>query len=162
MSNLKSNEDWKEYCYKFIHKHNFAVKQLTQFIEEQDKFNKCIFIKLVKLWWKYAIIVGTLHFFQIPNADEKAIDIVENNNLSKKSFLYHQFLANDFIMDYSLIQGKKFDYDTPNDIIYVSCMKDFDILLSDDTKFMKECFEKLYPNKNKQILTFNEFLKRFG
>lgn len=162
IAELKSNEDWEQYCYKFINKYNFAINQLTQFLEEHDKCNKSVFMKLVKLWWKYATVEGTLRFFKLLNADDKAIDIVKNNNIPKDSFLYHQFQADDFIMDYCLIQNKKVDYDTPNDIIYVSCMKDFDILLSDDTKFMKECFERLYPNKNKQILTLKEFLKRFG
>ena len=162
ISNLKSSEDWKQYCYKFINKYDFAVNQLTQFIEKHDKFNKDIFMELVKLWWKYATVAGTLRFFKLPNADNKAVDIVKNNNIPKDSFLYYQFRADDFIMDYCLMQNKRMDYDAPNDIIYVSCMKNFDILLSDDTKFMKECFKELYPNKNKQILTLEEFLKRFG
>lgn len=162
IANLKSNEDWKQYCYKFIYKYEFAVSQLTQFIEAHDKYNKGIFMELVKLWWKYATIAGTLRFFKFPNADNKAVDIVKNNNIPQNSFLHYQFRADDFIMDYCLVQNKKIDYDAPNDIIYISCMKDFDILLSDDTKFMKECFEELYPNKNKQILTLKEFLKRYG
>ena len=162
ISNLKSSKDWQQYCYKFINKYDFAVDQLTKFIDAHDKFNKDIFMELVKLWWKYATVTGTLRFFKVPDADVKAVNIIKNNNIPKNSFLHYQFQADDFVMDYCLVQNKKIDYDTPNDIVYVSCMKNFDILLSDDTKFMKECFEKLYPNKNKQILTLDEFLKRFG
>ena len=43
----------------------------------------------------------------------------------------------------------------------LSVMKDFDILLTDDESFMKDCFKTLYPNKNKQILTLKDFMKRY-
>lgn len=162
ISKLQSSKDWEIYCYDFVNRYKFAVKEMQDFLNVQEKFNKEIYFSMVKLWWKYATIAGVLRFFNTPNADNQAINIIKKDlKLSKKCFLYRQIQADDFILDYTLMKDKKFDYDSPNDVIYLAIMKDFDILLTDDQSFMKDCFNTMYPNKNKKILTLNEFIKRY-
>lgn len=161
ISKLSSNEEWKNYCYDFVKKYAFATQQLNRFLNNQNKYNRKIFTELLMLWWEYSTVVGTLRYFNTQYADDKTLDIIENGNISKNSFLYYQFIADKYIINYCFTQDKRFDYDSPNDLIYISLMKYFDILLTDDESFMKECFNHMYPNKNKQILTLKEFVKRY-
>lgn len=162
IAKLQSSQDWENYCRQFIAKYNFAVKELNYFLSTHKKYNRQVYLDMVKLWWKYTTIAGVLRYFNTQNADQQAIEIINNiTKLSKRSFLYRQFKADKFILDYTLVKDKKFDYDSPNDVIYLSVMKDFDILLTDDESFMKDCFKTLYPNKNKQILTLKDFIRRY-
>lgn len=59
----------------------------------------------------------------------------------------------------SPINKKNFHKDkTYLDNIYITYMKDLDILLSNDKKYMKDNFNTVYENSDKCILNFNDFM----
>ena len=162
ISELYSAKDWESFCYEFVNRYDFALGPMYEFLSDQQKFNKNTFFKMLNLWWEYSIVASTLRYFKTPNADKKTIDIIKYGKISKKSFLYHQFKAEKYILTHCFLKGKRFDYDSPNDVMYIAFMKDFDILLTDDETFMKDCFSEIIKNKNKRIMKIGEFIKNFS
>lgn len=160
ISELRSEQGWKDYCYKFVEKYNFATGILNTFLDNQEKYNRATFSELLSLWWEYSTIIGT---YQVITPEKMNIlKISDLSNIPKNSFLYNQIKIDKYIIDYCFIQNKAYDEDSPNDLIYIALMKDFDILLTDDESFMKECFEYIYKDTNKQILKLEQFISQYS
>lgn len=158
---------WDKYSYSFVNKYNFAVDEMNRFLQKQQTFEPKTFIELLKFWWRCSTIASTLHRFNLNELSLKRFREIVNYNIPKNSFAYRKFKADDFLIDYCLIQCKKVDRDTPNDTTYIAHMNNFDILLTDDGKthntFMKSCFKHIYSDiQNKKIMNLEEFLKEFG
>lgn len=49
-----------------------------------------------------------------------------------------------------------------NDNSYLCYMKDLDILISNDTRYLKSCFKYIYRNTNKKIMTVEKFIEYIG
>ena len=157
---------WKKYCYKFIYKYDFAVNEMNIFLHNQKEFDQNTFISLLRFWWRCSNVASVLYRFDLEKTSLRDFRKIVNYEIPKNSFAYRKFKADDFLIDYCLIQGKKVDKDTPNDTTYIAHMNNFDILLTDDGKthdsFMKACFKHIYDDtKDKKIMNLDEFLKEF-
>lgn len=160
ISKLKSNQEWKEYCYDFVNKQKFEVNYFTNYLNNQKKYNKAVFKDMILLWWRYSLIAATYYNFLKQFAPIYIYKIMKNEfEIPQNSFLATTLDLDVYKLEHDLFLQGGIDDDSTNDIQYIALMSDFDILLTHDSSFMKRCFEKFYINTNKQIVDVDDFIK---
>lgn len=151
---------FKNYCLEFINS-EFEIKFdkaiLHEFYRSQKKFNKDTCFNLLVLYWKYTILFAIFLKVGIKKADIYAQKMIKENSIPENSFLYYELAGMEYYIQNGFVKDQGYDPDAPNDLTYITLMKDFDILLTDDRKFMRRCFNSIYSNTSKQILSFKEF-----
>ena len=161
IKHLNTNEQWNAYINSFIEKNNCAERILYDFVEKNQDDNLTKFKKLFSLFWRYASLKQLLEFFDVKNAEKTAIEIIDNSNpLPYESHFGTNLRIYEFLDKYYFQEGRHIDPDTPMDMSYIEIMTNYDILLTEDKGFMKECFEYVHPNK--KIMDLKTFLKIYG
>lgn len=160
ISRLKSNKEWKEYCYDFVNEQKFEVSYFTNYLNSQKKYNKEVFKDMILLWWRHSLIAATYYNFLKQFAPIYIYKIMKNEfKIPKDSFLSTTLDLDVYKLEHDLFLQGGIDDDSTNDIQYIALMSDFDILLTYDSSFMKSCFEKFYIDTNKQIVDIDDFIK---
>lgn len=161
IKNIDTDKQWNAYISSFIEMNNCAKQILYNFVEKNQDDNPTKFKKLFSLFWRYASLKQLLEFFDIEKAEETAIEILDNSNpLPPKSHFETNLRIYEFLDKYYFQEGRRIDPDTPMDMSYIEIMTNYDILLTEDKGFMKECFEYVHPNK--KIMDLKTFLKIYG
>lgn len=160
ISTIKSNKEWEEYCYNFINEQKFEVKYFINYLNSKKKYNREIFKDMILKWWRYSLIAATYNaiFNQSAHISIDKIMKIENE-MPKDSFFAATLDLDVYKLEHDLFLQGGIDNDSVNDIQYIALMRDFDILLTHDSSFMKKCFQRLYQDTNKQILDIDDFIK---
>lgn len=160
ISKLKSNKEWEKYCYDFINEQNFEVKYFINYLNSKKKYNREIFKDMILIWWRYSLIAAAYNVILNQSAHISIDKIMKiENEMPKDSFLATTLDLDVYKLEHDLFLQGGIDNDSVNDIQYIALMRDFDILLTHDSSFMKKCFQRFYQDTNKQILDIDDFIK---
>ena len=154
ISKIKSNNDFNDYIETIMFNENYFNE--WESIIRNDLSTHKLKEKIIKfLQWRFELYIIDQYSDKF-KVDKKFLI----RNLKSKPYL-QRFLGNMlycFTFKFENATKDKCLDVTFNDNEYIACMLDLDILLSNDVSYMKHCFESIYENTNKLILTPLEFI----
>lgn len=145
----KLYQDFPDYLNNI---HNYIKEETLKYKTANNKILYKHFVESILRVWNAKTIIKT-----VLNKEE---DTFKNWFYNRSRFPYlTNFLEAMVFQSTDNIVGKHigFDKDADHDNVYICYMTDLDILLSNDTKYMKKCFNYVYKD-TKQILTMDELL----
>ncbi len=154
ISKLQSNNDYDSYVENEINKDLILFKYKDIVLDSIKEFKgKNKVIKYLD-WWAVMLLANQLGI----KYDSNEIEILKNALTGDTQYLkeYLDIMTYCFTFRFEN-NSKKFDSKF-NDNEYICLMKDLDILLSNDSNYMKHCFENVYQDTSKKILKPKEFI----
>lgn len=153
-------DDWESTLGELCEGFPYYLKSIQPYINEEIKkyqseekrilYKHCV-ESVLRIWSARTTIIKLLG-----KTEEEFINWFYNRD----NFPYlTRYIEADVFQSTDNIVGEHtgFDQDAEHDNVYICLMHNLDILLSNDTRYMKKCFKYVY-GKSKIIMTMEEFL----
>lgn len=153
IANVKSNSDLKNYIAYCVQQYSYANLNTEIIYKVLKKGNTPK--ENAKSVYEFisAYFLSKVMIYNFSTSYEQI------NKLFKKDNYFWIFYNTYFCTLISRVSYPDFHKDsTYFDNDYISYMKDMDILVSDDCRYMKDCFCCVYKSSSKKIMTTNDFI----
>lgn len=153
IKNLKSNVQINNYIEKFVTKDLFLKEHSSKILNELKVLpSKERLIKFLN--YKMDSMVIGQFIIKYKTIFKNIIKLYLQDTYLKKYMEIYKYYLTFHYEDRTKCFDKSF-----NDNEYICCMKNLDILLANDSHYMKHCFEDIYKNTNKKILNPDDFIE---